>query len=263
MIIKSDEEIELIRVSSLMVSKTLAYLASILEVGMTPYELSLKAEEFLKDNKAIPSFKGYRGFPSALCVSRNEAVVHGIPDKLPLKETDIVSIDCGAYMNGYHGDSAYTFAFTEVKEDVKDLLITTKASLLKGLEMLKAGVRQGDLGFEIQSFCESKGYSIVRELVGHGLGKSIHEPPDVPNYGKKGKGLIFKKNLVIAIEPMVNLGKKDIIMLDDDWTIVTKDGKSSAHFEHTVCIKLEGCDVLTSFDPIEKSIEKNNNLINI
>jgi methionyl aminopeptidase len=263
MIIKSDEEIELIRVSSLMVSKTLAYLASILEVGMTPYELSLKAEEFLKDNKAIPSFKGYRGFPSALCVSRNEAVVHGIPDKLPLKETDIVSIDCGAYMNGYHGDSAYTFAFTEVKEDVKDLLITTKASLLKGLEMLKAGVRQGDLGFEIQSFCESKGYSIVRELVGHGLGKSIHEPPDVPNYGKKGKGLIFKKNLVIAIEPMVNLGKKDIIMMDDDWTIVTKDGKSSAHFEHTVCIKLEGCDVLTSFDPIEKSIEKNNNLINI
>ena len=263
MIIKSDEEIELIRVSSLMVSKTLAYLASILEVGMTPYELSLKAEEFLKDNKAIPSFKGYRGFPSALCVSRNEAVVHGIPDKLPLKETDIVSIDCGAYMNGYHGDSAYTFAFTEVKEDVKDLLITTKASLLKGLEMLKAGVRQGDLGFEIQSYCESKGYSIVRELVGHGLGKSIHEPPDVPNYGKKGKGLIFKKNLVIAIEPMVNLGKKDIIMLDDDWTIVTKDGKSSAHFEHTVCIKLEGCDVLTSFDPIEKSIEKNNNLINI
>jgi methionyl aminopeptidase len=263
MIIKSDEEIELIRVSSLMVSKTLAYLASILEVGMTPYELSLKAEEFLKDNKAIPSFKGYRGFPSALCVSRNEAVVHGIPDKLPLKETDIVSIDCGAYMNGYHGDSAYTFAFTEVKEDVKDLLITTKASLLKGLEMLKAGVRQGDLGFEIQSFCESKGYSIVRELVGHGLGKSIHEPPDVPNYGKKGKGLIFKKNLVIAIEPMVNLGKKDVIMLDDDWTIVTKDGKSSAHFEHTVCIKLEGCDVLTSFDSIEKSIEKNNNLINI
>jgi methionyl aminopeptidase len=263
MIIKSNEEIELIRVSSLMVSKTLAYLASILEVGMTPYELSLKAEEFLKDNKAIPSFKGYRGFPSALCVSRNEAVVHGIPDKLPLKETDIVSIDCGAYMNGYHGDSAYTFAFTEVKEDVKDLLITTKASLLKGLEMLKAGVRQGDLGFEIQSFCESKGYSIVRELVGHGLGKSIHEPPDVPNYGKKGKGLIFKKNLVIAIEPMVNLGKKDIIMMDDDWTIVTKDGKSSAHFEHTVCIKLEGCDVLTSFDPIEKSIEKNNNLINI
>jgi methionyl aminopeptidase len=263
MIIKSDEEIELIRVSSLMVSKTLAYLASILEVGMTPYELSLKAEEFLKDNKAIPSFKGYRGFPSALCVSRNEAVVHGIPDKLPLKETDIVSIDCGAYMNGYHGDSAYTFAFTEVKEDVKDLLITTKASLLKGLEMLKAGVRQGDLGFEIQSFCESKGYSIVRELVGHGLGKSIHEPPDVPNYGKKGKGLIFKKNLVIAIEPMVNLGKKDVIMLDDDWTIVTKDGKPSAHFEHTVCIKLEGCDVLTSFDPIEKSIEKNNNLINI
>ena len=263
MIIKSNEEIELIRVSSLMVSKTLAYLASILEVGMTPYELSLKAEEFLKDNKAIPSFKGYRGFPSALCVSRNEAVVHGIPDKLPLKETDIVSIDCGAYMNGYHGDSAYTFAFTEVKEDVKDLLITTKASLLKGLEMLKAGVRQGDLGFEIQSFCESKGYSIVRELVGHGLGKSIHEPPDVPNYGKKGKGLIFKKNLVIAIEPMVNLGKKDIILLDDDWTIVTKDGKSSAHFEHTVCIKLEGCDVLTSFDPIEKSIEKNNNLINI
>ena len=263
MIIKSDEEIELIRVSSLMVSKTLAYLASILEVGMTPYELSLKAEEFLKDNKAIPSFKGYRGFPSALCVSRNEAVVHGIPDKLPLKETDIVSIDCGAYMNGYHGDSAYTFAFSEVKKDVKDLLITTKASLLKGLEMLKAGVRQGDLGFEIQSFCESKGYSIVRELVGHGLGKSIHEPPDVPNYGKKGKGLIFKKNLVIAIEPMVNLGKKDIIMMDDDWTIVTKDGKSSAHFEHTVCIKLEGCDVLTSFDPIEKSIEKNNNLINI
>jgi methionyl aminopeptidase len=263
MIIKSNEEIELIRVSSLMVSKTLAYLASILEVGMTPYELSLKAEEFLKDNKAIPSFKGYRGFPSALCVSRNEAVVHGIPDKLPLKETDIVSIDCGAYMNGYHGDSAYTFAFSEVKKDVKDLLITTKASLLKGLEMLKAGVRQGDLGFEIQSFCESKGYSIVRELVGHGLGKSIHEPPDVPNYGKKGKGLIFKKNLVIAIEPMVNLGKKDIIMMDDDWTIVTKDGKSSAHFEHTVCIKLEGCDVLTSFDPIEKSIEKNNNLINI
>jgi len=263
MIIKSDEEIELIRVSSLMVSKTLAYLASILEVGMTPYELSLKAEEFLKDNKAIPSFKGYRGFPSALCVSRNEAVVHGIPDKLPLKETDIVSIDCGAYMNGYHGDSAYTFAFTEVKEDVKDLLITTKASLLKGLEMLKAGVRQGDLGFEIQSYCESKGYSIVRELVGHGLGKSRHEPPDVPNYGKIGKGLIFKKNLVIAIEPMVNLGKKDVIMLDDDWTIVTKDGKPSAHFEHTVCIKLEGCDVLTSFDPIEKSIEKNNNLINI
>jgi methionyl aminopeptidase len=263
MIVKSDEEVELIRISSLMVSKTLAYLASILEVGITPHELSLKAEEFLKDNKAIPSFKGYRGFPSALCVSRNEAVVHGIPDKLPLKETDIVSIDCGAYMNGYHGDSAYTFAFNEVKDEVKDLLITTKTSLLRGIEILKAGVRQGDLGSEIQSYCESKGYSVVRELVGHGLGKSIHEPPDVPNYGKKGKGLIFKKNLVIAIEPMVNLGKKDIIMLDDDWTIVTKDNKPSAHFEHTVCIKLEGCDILTSFDPIEKNIEKNNNLINI
>lgn len=263
MIIKTDEEVELIRISSLMVSKTLAYLASILEVGITPFELNLKAEEFLKDNKAIPSFKGYRGFPSALCISRNEAVVHGIPDKLPLRDTDIVSIDCGAYINGYHGDSAYTFAFHGVNEKVKDLLITTKSSLLKGIEILKAGVRQGDLGNEIQMYCESKGYSVVRELVGHGLGKSIHEPPDVPNYGKKGKGLIFKKNLVVAIEPMVNLGKKEVLLLDDDWTIVTKDGLPSAHFEHTVCIKLEGCDVLTSFEPIEKSIEKNNNLIKI
>lgn len=263
MILKTDEEIEKIKESCLLVSKTLAEVAKYLKVGVTGKELDKIAEAFILDHKAVPSFKGYRGFPATLCISPNYAVVHGIPNDIPFKDTDIVSIDCGVYFNGYHGDSAYTFAFLNAPKEAVSLMTTTKESLNKGIEMVKAGVRTGDLGFEIQEYCEKRGYSVVRELVGHGVGRNLHEPPDVPNFGRKGKGVLLKKNLVIAIEPMINLGKKEVVMDEDDWTIITKDKKLSAHFEHTICVGLEKSEALTTHKFVEEALLNNNELLNI
>lgn len=263
MILKTDEEIEIIRESCLLVSKTLAEVAKHLKVGVTGKEIDKIAEAFILDHKAVPSFKGYRGFPATLCISPNHAVVHGIPNDVPFKDTDIVSVDCGVLLNGFHGDSAYTFAFINAPKEAASLMIATKESLKKGVDMVKAGVRTGDLGFEIQDYCEKKGYSVVRELVGHGVGRNLHEPPDVPNFGKKGKGVVLKKNLVIAIEPMINIGKKDVVMDEDDWTIITKDKKLSAHFEHTICVGLDKSEALTTHRFVEEAVLNNNELLNI
>jgi methionyl aminopeptidase len=263
MILKTDEEIEKIKESCLLVSKTLAEVAKHLKVGITGKELDKIAEAFILDHKAVPSFKGYRGFPATLCISPNYAVVHGIPNDVPFKDTDIVSIDCGVYFNGYHGDSAYTFAFVNAPKEAASLMTATKESLNKGIDLVKAGVRTGDLGFEIQDYCEKRGYSVVRELVGHGVGRNLHEPPDVPNFGKKGKGVMLKKNLVIAIEPMINMGKKEVVMDEDDWTIITKDKKLSAHFEHTICVGLEKSVALTTHKFVEEAVLNNNELLNI
>lgn len=261
MYLKSEEEIERIKVSSLIVSETLAEIAKILKPGMNGIELDAYAEEYIRSRGASPSFKNYRGFPFSLCISVNDAVVHGFPNTRPYKDGDIISVDCGAYFNGFHGDSAYTFALGNVKASTLKLMIATKKSLELGISKAIAGNRTGDIAYEIQNHCESQGFSIVRELVGHGLGRNLHEEPDVPNYGKKGKGVILKENLVLAIEPMINEGLKNIVVAEDSWTILTKDGKMSAHFEHTIVVKKEKAIKLTSFEPIEEAISKNKELL--
>lgn len=258
---KTEEEIELIRESCLLVCKTLAQVASILQPGMTGKEIDEKAESFIRDHGAEPGFKGYRGFPATLCISMNEQVVHGIPSEEPFKENDILSIDCGTYMNEFFGDAAYTFAFNEVDDATYDLLVTTKASLYKGIEQAVTGNRIGDVSYAIQEYAEKQHkYGVVRELVGHGIGKNLHESPEVPNYGKRGRGPVMKNGLVIAIEPMVNLGKKDIRQKDDGWTIITKDKLASAHYEHTVAVKPGKADILSNHEIIEAEIKKNPNL---
>ena len=250
---KTGEEIELIRNSSLLVGKTLAELAKIIRPGVTTLDLDNVAEEFIRDHGASPGFLGYGGFPNTLCTSVNEAVVHGIPNKTPLKDGDIVSVDCGVLMNEFYGDSAYTFEVGEVSADIKKLLEVTKACLNLAVEQTKSGNRIGDIGFSVQNHAEKNGYGVVRELVGHGLGRGLHEKPEVPNYGKKGRGHKMKPGLVLAIEPMINLGKKEVTQLSDGWTIVTKDGLPSAHFEHDVAISKDGTpQVLSSFEEIEK-----------
>ena len=251
MFLKTEEEIDLIRESSLLVGKTLGEVGKSIKPGVSLLELDRIAEEFIRDHKGVPGFKGYNGFPGSLCISVNEAVVHGIPTAATLKDGDIISVDCGVKMNGYYGDSAYTFMVGEVGEEVKDLLKTTKESLYKGIEQAVAGKRVGDIAFAVQHHCEQKGYSVVRELVGHGLGKSLHEAPEVPNYGKRGKGVKLPENLVIAIEPMINMGRRDVKQLNDGWTIVTKDGKPSAHFEHTIVVRADRAEVLSTFEYIE------------
>lgn len=253
LLLKSKEEIELIRISSLLVGKTLAEVAKHIKPGITTLELDKVAEEFIRDNKATPAFKGYHGFPNTLCISVNQAVVHGIPGKTELKSGDIVSVDCGVLMNDYYGDSAYTFSVGEIKPEVQKLLKVTKESLYKGIEMVVAGKRLGDVSEAIQSHAESNGFSVVRELVGHGIGKSLHESPEVPNYGKKGSGVKMQDGLVIAIEPMINLGKKGVRHESDGWTIVTADGLPSAHFEHTVAIVNGKAEILSTFEYIEKN----------
>ncbi len=257
--LKTDEEIELMRESNLLVSKTHAELAKIIEPGITTLKLDAIAESFIRDHKAEPAFLGYNGFPNTLCVSVNDTVVHGIPSDYVLREGDIVSIDCGVYKNGYYGDSAYTFAVGSISNDVKNLLSTTKESLFLAIESAIAGNRIGDIGCAVQSFCEKKGYSVVREMVGHGIGKKLHEKPEVPNYGQKGRGILLKHGMVLAIEPMINMGKKDIFVEKDGWTIRTKDGKPSAHFEHTVAIKKSGVDVLSDFSFIEEVLKNKSN----
>ncbi|MBL18153.1 MAG: type I methionyl aminopeptidase [Crocinitomicaceae bacterium] len=250
---KTGEEIELIRNSSLLVGKTLAELAKIIEPGVTTLDLDKVAEEFIRDHGAIPGFLGYGGFPNSLCTSVNEAVVHGIPNNQPLEDGDIVSVDCGVLMNEFYGDSAYTFEVGNVSKEVKRLLAVTKECLELAIEQTISGNRIGDIGYSVQQHAEKNGFGVVRELVGHGLGRGLHEKPEVPNYGKKGRGPKMKPGLVLAIEPMINLGKKEVSQLSDGWTIITKDKLPSAHFEHDVAILKDGKpEVLSSFEEIEK-----------
>lgn len=259
---KTDEEIELIRESCLLVCKTLAEVASMLRPGMESSKIDQVAETFIRDHKAVPAFKGYRGFPASLCVSLNDIVVHGIPsEKQVFKDGDIVSVDCGVKWNGYFGDAAYTFAIGDVAEPVMKLLRTTHASLYKGIQQAVAGNRLGDIGFSIQHFIEREhGYGVVRELVGHGVGRELHESPEVPNYGQRGRGIKLKEGLVIAIEPMVNLGKKEVRTDRDGWTVHAKDGKPSAHYEHTVAVGKKTADILSDHSFIEAAIRNNPNV---
>lgn len=252
---KTKEEIEIQRKSSLLVGKTQAEVAKLIRPGVTTLELDKVAEEFIRDNGGVPGFKGYGGFPNTLCTSVNEAVVHGIPNDQPLQEGDIVSVDCGVLLNGFYGDSAYTYAVGEISEEVRQLLKVTKESLSMAIEQCFIGNRLGDIGFVIQNHAEHYGYGVVRELVGHGLGKELHEKPEVPNYGKRGNGLKLQAGLVLAIEPMINLGRKEVRQLRDGWTIVTVDGKPSAHFEHNVAITENGPEVLSTFEFIEQVLE--------
>lgn len=258
---KTSAEVELIRESSLLVSKTLAHLAGIIKPGMTTLQLDELAETFIRNNGAVPSFKNYKGFPFTCCISVNDAVVHGFPNDRPLKDGDIVSVDVGAYKNGFHGDSAYTFAIGTISEEVQQLLEVTKASLYLGIEKAVAGNRVGDISFAIQEYAERKfKYGVVRELVGHGLGRHLHEEPQVPNYGKRGSGAKLKDGLVIAIEPMINMGVKEVWYEEDGWTVKTKDGLPAAHFEHTVCVRRGKADLLSSFDEIEAAEKANPSL---
>lgn len=258
---KSKAEIELMRESSLLVSDTLALVAAAIKPGITTMQLDKIAEEFIMDNKATASFKGYHGFPYTCCISVNDAVVHGFPTNNELKNGDVVSVDVGVFKNGFHGDSAYTFAVGEISDEIKQLLRVTKQSLYKGIEKAVHGNRIGDIAFAIQEHTEKKhGYGVVRDLVGHGLGRSLHEEPQVPNFGKRGTGAKLKENMTIAIEPMINMGTKDIFYDKDGWTIRTADGKPSAHYEHDVCIQKGKADILSSFTAIETAEKANTNL---
>jgi methionyl aminopeptidase len=259
---KSKEEIEIMRKSCLLVGQAHAMIAAELKPGMTTMQINDKVETFIRDHGGIPSFKNYHGFPYATCISMNEAVVHGFPSQHELKESDVISLDIGVFMNGFHGDSAYTYALGGVTEDVQKLLSVTKKSLYLGIEEARAGNRIGDIGFAIQEYTEKKhGYGVVREMVGHGLGKQLHEDPQVPNYGKKGNGAKLKAGMVLAIEPMINMGKKEIVHWNDGWTITTKDKKISAHFEHDVHVTNGEPDILSSFDDIERNEKANANLV--
>jgi len=256
--LKTEEEIELMRNSALMVSKTHAMIASEVKPGVNTLHLNKLVEEFIRDNGGYPSFLNYNGYPFAACISVNDAVVHGFPNERELRDGDIISIDIGVYMNGFHGDSAYTFAIGNVDEAVLNLLRVTKKSLYLGIEKAVAGNRVGDIGFAIWEYCEKiHGYGVVRELVGHGLGKNLHEDPQVPNYGKKGTGPKLKEGMTLAIEPMVNLGTKDVYYENDGWTVKTRDGKFSAHYEHTICVRKGKADILSSFDIIEEAEKAN------
>jgi methionyl aminopeptidase len=257
---KSAKEVEWMRESALLVSDTLAMVASYIKPGVSTLFLDGLAEQFIRDHGAIPSFKGYGdpAFPFTCCISVNDAVVHGFPTNDELKDGDIVSVDVGVFKNGFHGDSAYTFAIGNVSADVIKLLKVTKESLYKGIEKAIHGNRVGDISFAVQQHTEREnGYGVVRELVGHGLGKNLHEDPQVPNYGKRGSGAKLVEGMTIAIEPMINMGTKNIFHDKDGWTIRTQDGKPSAHFEHSICIKKEMADILSSFSPIELAVQKN------
>jgi len=249
---KSDEEIEIQRESSLLVGKTLAEVAKVIKPGIKTIELDALAEEFIRDHGAVPGFKGYGGFPATLCISINEGVVHGIPGDRELIDGDVVSIDCGTIMNGFYGDSAYTFAVGNVKEEHLLLIQRTKDSLYLAIEQAIGGKRIGDIGHAIQSYVEGFGYSVVRDLVGHGVGRNLHEKPEVPNYGRRGSGIKLKPGMCLAIEPMINLGVKEVVQDKDGWTIKTADSKPSAHFEHDVAIRNGKADILSTFDYIEE-----------
>jgi methionyl aminopeptidase len=250
-IIKTTEEIEKLRDSNQLVSKTLAEVAKLIEPGVTTEKLDRVAEEFIRDNKAVPGFLGYNGYPKTLCTSVNAQVVHGIPSGYTLKEGDIISVDCGVILNGFYGDTAYSFEVGEVDEKVRKLLRITKESLFLGVKEAIEGNRTGDIGNAVQTYCEKEGFSVVREMVGHGLGRHLHEEPEVPNYGNRGTGSKLKKGMVICIEPMINLGKRQIVQEADGWTIRTSDRMPSAHFELAVAVDTGKADVLSTFSYIE------------
>lgn len=250
---KTSEEVQKIKESADILAKAHGEVAKHVKVGVKTSYLDKIAEEFIRDHQAVPSFKGYGGFPASLCISVNEVVVHGFPSEYELKDGDIISIDCGVFHQGFHSDSAYTYPVGEVSSPVLDLLRATKDSLYLGIEKAVFGNRIGDIGNAIQKFVEAKGYTVVRELVGHGLGKNLHEAPEVPNYGKKGSGPLLKDGMVIAIEPMVNLGTRNIVQERDGWTIRTADRKPSAHYEHTVAIFKDRTEILTSHKYIEEN----------
>ncbi|HNV28808.1 MAG TPA: type I methionyl aminopeptidase [Cyclobacteriaceae bacterium] len=250
---KTDEEIQLIRESAQILGKAHGEVAKRIKPGVKTKELDQVAEEFIRDSGGSPSFKNYHGFPSALCISVNETVVHGFPGTYELKETDVVSVDCGVKFKGFHSDSAYTYPLEKVSREVLDLLERTYESLYLGIAQAKTGNRMGDVSFAIQSYVEQFGYGVVRELVGHGVGKDLHEDPEVPNYGKRGKGVKLEAGMVIAIEPMINLGTKNVVQEKDGWTIRTSDRKPSAHFEHTVVVHKDRTEVLTTHEYIEQN----------
>jgi len=259
--LKNQQEIELMRTSALLVSSTLSEVAKILKEGMTTISIDQFIGSYLKDNEAVPSFLNYHGYPFNSCISVNDVVVHGFPGKYELREGDIVSVDVGVYKNGFHGDHAYTFMIGKPADEVVQLVKVTKESLYRGIEKAVAGNRVGDISYAIQEHTEKKyGYGVVRELVGHGLGRSMHEDPQVPNYGRRGSGPVMKEGLVLAIEPMINLGKKDVFTDEDGWTVRTTDGKPSVHFEHDVCVKKGKPDILSNYAPIEAAEKANSNL---
>lgn len=258
--LKTREEIELMRESAQIVSRTLGLMASELKPGVELKHLDKLAEEFVRDHGGVPSFKGYNGYPATLCISVNEQVVHGIPTNRVVKPGDVVSVDCGVKKNGFHGDHAYTFCVGEVSDEIQKLVRVTKECLYLGIEQARVGNRIGDISYAIQQHAQKNGFGVVRELVGHGLGKSLHEAPEVPNYGKRGSGPKIQNGLTIAIEPMINLGKKDVKQLNDGWTIVTYDMKPSAHFEHDVAIVDGNPDVLSTFSFAEEAAKKNSEL---
>lgn len=255
--LKTDDEIKLLRNANQLVSATLAEIAKVVKPGVTTKQLDTLAEQFIRDHGAIPTFKGFPNpngpaFPASICASVNEVVVHGIPNDIPLKEGDIVSIDCGTYLDGFCGDSCYTFCVGEVKDEIKQLLKTTKESLYQAIQTSIVGRRIGDIGNAVQQHCESQGYGIVREFVGHGIGRNMHEDPQIPNYGKQGTGKQLKNGMCLAIEPMVTLGSPQLLMLPDKWGVITRDRLPAAHFEHTIALQNGKAEILSSFAEIEK-----------
>ena len=256
--LKTEDEIELMRQANQLVGKTLGELARHIKPGVTTLQLDKVADEFIRDHGAIPTFKGFPNpyggpFPASICTSVNDAVVHGVPNaETVLKEGDIISVDCGTLLNGFNGDSAYTFCVGKVSDEVRQLLKTTKKSLYRGIEAAQAGRHLGDISAAVQDYCEAQKYGIVRELTGHGIGREMHEDPPVPNYGRRGNGVMLKAGMCIAIEPMITMGKRDIWLDQDRWTIRTRDGKPAAHFEHTICIRKGQAEILSSFEEVEQ-----------
>lgn len=260
--LKTDDEVELLRNANILVAKTLAELAKLIRPGVTTKELDRVADEFIRDHGATPVFKGFPNpygspFPASICTSVNDVVVHGVPDDKPLKEGDIVSIDCGTCLEGYCGDSCYTFPVGEVSEEVRKLMVTTKESLYKGIEQAVAGKRIGDVSFAVQQHNVAQHYGVVREFVGHGVGREMHEDPQVPNYGRRGNGILMKDGLCIAIEPMITMGNPAVFLSSEDkWSVYTQDHKPAAHYEHTVCVRKGKADILSSFEFIEQVLRE-------
>ena len=260
--LKTEDEIELMRAANLLVGDTLAEIAKMIKPGVTTAQMNSVAEEYIRDHGAVPTFLGFPNpyggpFPASICTSVNDVVVHGVPNDTPLEEGDIVSVDCGTLLNGFNGDSCYTFCVGEVADEVKALLQRTKEALYKGIEAALPGKRIGDIGASVQEHCTSAGYGVVREFVGHGIGREMHEDPQVPNYGRRGNGPMIKNGLCIAIEPMITLGNPSVYMMPDRWTIKTRDGKVAAHFEHTIAVHNGKFDILSSFENIERELNKN------